>query len=112
MEAVKFFFVESFPYDKEAVEGHLRKDGTASHLEKLFDKLKSLASFDAGTLESELRGLAKDLGIKAGDLIHPARVAVTGKSVSPGLFEVLALLGREKTLERLRLAIDELCAGR
>jgi glutamyl-tRNA synthetase len=112
VEAVKFFFVESFPYDKEAVEGYLRKDGTASHLEKLFDKLKSMASFDPGTLESELRGLAKNLGIKAGDLIHPTRVAVTGKSVSPGLFEVLALLGREKTLERLRLAIDELCAGR
>mgnify|MGYP001584055502 CR=1 FL=1 len=52
-------------------------------------------------VEKEFRNLVAELGIKAADLVHPVRVALTGKSVGPGLFETIALLGKEKTLARL-----------
>jgi len=51
-----------------------------------------------------VRGLAEELGIKAGTLIGAARVALTGTSASPGIFDVITLLGREKTATRLRAA--------
>jgi glutamyl-tRNA synthetase len=51
-----------------------------------------------------MRGLATEMGLKAGELIHPVRVALTGRRNSPGIFEVMALLGKEKVLERLRRA--------
>jgi glutamyl/glutaminyl-tRNA synthetase len=57
-------------------------------------------------IETALRGLAAEMGLKAADLIHPARVALTGKKVSPGIFESIYLLGREKTVQRLTDAAD------
>jgi glutamyl/glutaminyl-tRNA synthetase len=66
---------------------------------------EALTPFDAPTLEAALRQLADARGLKAATLIHATRVAVTGRAASPGLFEVLALLGRERTLARLAAAI-------
>jgi glutamyl-tRNA synthetase len=57
--------------------------------------------FDESHVEAAVRRTASELGIKAGTLIHATRVAVTGRASSPGLFEVLVLLGRERTVERL-----------
>jgi glutamyl-tRNA synthetase len=58
--------------------------------------------FDAATLESALRSLAEARGIKAATLIHATRVAVTGQAVSPSLFDVLELTGRDRVLARLK----------
>src|SRR5204862_256493 len=63
-----------------------------------------LAQFDAASIEAALRALADARGVKAAALIHAARVAVTGKAASPGLFEVLALVGRDRTRARLQSA--------
>ena len=57
--------------------------------------------FDVASTEAALRQVAEARGLKAGTLIHAVRVAVTGTSVSPGLFEVLALVGRARVLARL-----------
>ena len=62
-------------------------------------------AFDVASIEAALRATAEARGVKAATLIHAVRVAVTGKSVSPGLFEVLALLGRERVHTRLVAAI-------
>jgi glutamyl-tRNA synthetase len=62
-------------------------------------------------LEAALRGLAEERGLAAGKLIHPVRLAVTGRNASPGLFEVVALLGRERTIARLRRLLDRLSSG-
>ena len=51
-----------------------------------------------------MRGLANELGVKPGVLMNPARVALTGQSVAPGLFDVMVLFGRENTVQRLRLS--------
>ena len=57
--------------------------------------------FSLASLERVLREVAAELGIKAGELIAPARVALTGRKISPGIFEVMALLGRDRTVQRL-----------
>jgi glutamyl-tRNA synthetase len=61
----------------------------------------TLSTFDPASLEAALRAVADARGVKAASLIHATRVAVTGKAVSPGLFEVLSLLGRVRVRERL-----------
>jgi glutamyl-tRNA synthetase len=70
--------------------------------------LANLDGFDVGTLETALRGLADELGLKAGQLFGVIRVATTGKAVAPPLFGTLAILGRERSLARLREAEDKL----
>ena len=63
--------------------------------------MAALEPFDEATAEAGLRALAADMGLKAGDLIHPLRVALTGQKVGPGIFETLVLLGREEALRRI-----------
>jgi glutamyl-tRNA synthetase len=62
-------------------------------------------------LEEALRGLADEMGLGAGKLFQPLRVALTGSSASPGIFDVLVLLGRERALKRLRGATEALRSG-
>ena len=73
----------------------------SAHLGALDAVFSALADFDAPSTEVALRGVAEARGVKAGTLIHAVRVAVTGKAVSPGLFEVLALVGRPRVHDRL-----------
>jgi glutamyl-tRNA synthetase len=95
----RFFFVDTIEYDPDAVKKHLPE--MAQHLVALDAALASLATFDALSIEAELRLVAEARGVKAAALIHASRVAVSGKTVSPGLFEVLSLLGRNRVHERL-----------
>ena len=107
-EQGRFFLVDAVQYDPEAVNEHLR--GMAEHLIALDAACGELAQFDADSIDRALRLVAEARGVKAASLIHASRVAVTGKSVSPGLFEVLALLGRQRVRARL-LAASRLAPG-
>jgi glutamyl-tRNA synthetase len=95
------FLVDTVEYEPEAVEKHLSSAGLAAHVEALATALGSVSPFDEPHVEAAVRGTAADRGIKAGALIHATRVAVTGRTTSPGLFEVLVLLGKERSLVRL-----------
>ncbi len=95
-------------FDSNAVHKHLSSPDLISHLDALRHEWSRLESFDEGSLEKVLRDLAGSRGVKAGTLIHAVRVAVTGRAVSPGLFEVLALLGRAKSVARLDEARDRI----
>jgi len=95
------FFGEPGEYEPEAVAKRLGGPGLEGHLAALRDVLAVLPSFDEPTLETSLRQVAETRGIKAGVLIHAVRIAMTGRMVSPGLFEMLVLLGRERVLARL-----------
>ena len=75
-----------------------RRRISAPHLAAWRDRLRTVEPFDAATLEAALRALAEERGIKAGTLIHATRVAVTGQAVSPGIFEVLELIGRDRVI--------------
>jgi nondiscriminating glutamyl-tRNA synthetase len=101
VEQLEPFLRDHVEYDPAAVEKHLGTAGLADHVEALGDAFASLASFDVATIETALRQVAERRGVKAGTLIHATRVALTGQAVSPGLFEVAALVGQAGTVERL-----------
>jgi glutamyl-tRNA synthetase len=98
------FFEDPSQYDAEAVKKHLSVPGTKDHLKALRDTLAK-TEWSEASLEKALRDLADARTVKAGMLIHGTRIAMTGRMVSPGLFEMLVLLGRDTVLRRLdRLA--------
>ncbi len=98
------FFADTVVLDEAAVAKHLRVDGRRAQLQQLASRFTAATTFDAASLEAVLRATAEELGIKPASLIHATRVAVTGRSVSPGLFEVLELLGSERVSDRLSRA--------
>jgi glutamyl-tRNA synthetase len=95
------FLEDDVERDAAAAAKHLSAPDIGAHLGALAERLAALEPFDRASLEAALRGVAEERGIKAGTLIHAARVAVTGQAVSPGLFELLELVGRERVLRRL-----------
>ncbi len=99
-----FYFIEEVHYDPEAAA----KDFTPENrerLRKLRDVFAGLTAFDAATLENSLKETAKEFGVKAGVLVHPTRLACTGKAAGPSLYHLLEVLGRERVLRRLDRAI-------
>jgi glutamyl-tRNA synthetase len=99
------FFVDPGTYDADGVRKHLSGPDAGPHVQALAGGLAATSPWDAATLERDLRALAEQRGVKAGTLIHAARLAVTGRMISPGLFEMLALIGRDRVQRRLaRLA--------
>ena len=98
------FFSNEVGYDAAAVDKHLRAPGMDAHLAAIDAALAALEAFDPASTEAALRALADARGVKAGVLIHAVRVALAGKAVSPGLFDVLALLGRDRVRTRLAAA--------
>lgn len=105
---LRYFFKDDYPRDPDAYETHLRGDGTAVRMESLAQTLQGLEPFSRDAIEAAVRSLAEDEGISAGDLIHPCRVALTGTAVSPDIFAVIQLIGRDKSVERLRSAAGEI----
>jgi glutamyl-tRNA synthetase len=95
-----FFWSDAIEYDPAAVDKHLRAPDMDGHLSALEAGLSGLESFDPASLEAALRATAEVRGVKAASLIHAVRVVVTGKTVSPGLFDVLSLLGRIRVQSR------------
>ena len=110
VEQGRFFFSDAVEYDEVAVAKYLRD--MDQHLGALSEAFARVEPFDSGSLESTLRGVAEGRGVKAASLIHACRVAVTGKAVSPGLFDVLALLGRSRVRARLAEAASRAAALR
>ncbi|PYJ61948.1 MAG: glutamate--tRNA ligase [Verrucomicrobia bacterium] len=99
-----FYFVEEVTYDPEAAA----KDFTPENrerLKKLRDAFAALSSFDAASLENCLKETAKQLGVKAGALVHPTRLACTGKTAGPSLYHLLEVLGKDKVMQRLQRAL-------
>jgi glutamyl-tRNA synthetase len=101
-----FYFKEQFDYDPEGV----RKDFIPENkprLTKWADAIAQVAPFTAAHLEAALKNTAGELGVKAGVLVHPTRLACTGHTAGPSLYHLLEVLGKEKALERIRRALDQ-----
>jgi len=101
-----YFYTDDYKVDEEAVRIHLMRNEVPERLEKLAGRYESLKYFDRESVEKSLRDLAFELEIAAGELIHPCRVALTGKRVSPDIFWVVVLLGKKKSVERLKKAAE------
>ena len=100
---------EALPYDEKALAKRLRKPPEAVDLLAGFrDRLAATRRFDAAALEALLRDYVDERGVKLGQVIHALRVAVTGKAVGFGMFEILEILGRERCLARIDRALARL----
>lgn len=95
-----FFFTDDIKYDETELSGKLSDERVRKGLAILKEKFAGIP-FDHQHIEQAVRATAEELGLKAKDIIHPLRYVLTGKTVGPGLFESIALLGREKAIARL-----------
>src|SRR5690625_2835028 len=100
------FYVAERPLDyNDRAQKLLAAEGVAELLEQLQEQLNALAQWEEGAVEATVRALAEEAGVKLGALAQPLRAALTGSNVSPGIFEVAAVLGRDESLGRLADAI-------
>jgi glutamyl-tRNA synthetase len=107
-EKTRYYFVDEVEVEEKARKKFLNPKN-AEVLEKALETLSALDSFDESSLEAAFKKLMEETGLKLGKIAQPVRVAVTGTSATPGLFEVLAVLGKNKTVTRIERAIEE-CA--
>ena len=109
VELTQFFFVEELDYAPTPLIGKkMTQESTIEALKTAQQKLGQLAAFDVEVLEALLRPLAEELGLKAGQLFGALRVAVTGRAVAPPLFQTMAVLGKERCLQRIEAALENL----
>ncbi len=108
-ELAQFFFVDELDYAPSLLIGKgMSRESAAQALETGLQRLKQLDVFDAESLEAVLRPLAVELGLKTGQLFGALRVAVTGQTAAPPLFQTMAVLGKERCLRRIQAALDKL----
>ncbi|MCC6965293.1 MAG: glutamate--tRNA ligase [Nitrospira sp.] len=103
---VRPYFGEAVSFDEEAAKKFLTA-AQAPLLIKLVERFEALPAFSKHEWEEAFKKLVEEAGIKMGQLAQPVRVALTGRTASPGLFEVMDVLGRERTLLRLRKGIEQ-----
>jgi glutamyl-tRNA synthetase len=106
-EWTNYFFTDDFPFDPAAVAKSCSAPQTSERLSKLAAACDLVSSWNAASLEAALKALASQLGVKPAELIHPCRVAASGKSAGPSLYHMLETLGRERVLARLRRAAEK-----
>ncbi len=100
----EYFFKDVKSYDEKGVKKHF-KEGVEERLSLLVERLEKLDSFDEKSIENVVRALAEELGVSAAKIIHPTRLAVTGRTFGPGLFELMTVLGKDECIKRLKKAI-------
>ena len=107
LDARNFFVADDrIEYDEAAFNKHLGVDGVLERQQRFRARLATVRPFEPQVIEETLRAFVESEGIKMGDIIHGIRVAVTGKPTGPGLFDCLALLGRERCLARIDRALS------
>ncbi len=115
VEQAGYFLTDDIEYDEEAVNKVLTKPGVITIIDGLYTRLSEAQTFEPEVIESLIRSYAEEQGLGVGKVVQPIRVAVTGGTASPGIFETLSLLGREKVLERLgrarKIAAERQSAG-
>jgi glutamyl-tRNA synthetase len=95
------YFAETVDYDPALAAKHFEDPAVAEHLAALRERWLRLPAFEKAAIEAELRALAAEAGVKAGALIHPTRLALTGATAGPPLFDVVETMGREAAARHL-----------
>jgi glutamyl-tRNA synthetase len=103
---IRYFFTEDYEFEPAAVEKVFGKPEAAERLIALRDEFVRIGNWNVEEIETSLKALAQKLGCKTGDLVHPARVAVSGRSVGPSLYHMLEVMGKERVLARFNRAIQ------
>jgi glutamyl-tRNA synthetase len=105
-----FYYKGNFDYDPKAAEKFLKPEALVIY-ESVIEKLGKLSDFSHDGIEEMFKNLCAETGTKLGQIAPPVRVALCGGTVSPGLYEVIEVLGKEETIKRVRRAADHI-AGR
>jgi glutamyl-tRNA synthetase len=103
-----YFFTEDYKFDGAAVKTVFGKPEAIERLIALRDELTKIENWNVEAIESSLKALAKKLGCKTGDLVHPTRVAVSGGTVGPSLYHMLEVMGKDRVLTRIEYAREEI----
>lgn len=109
LDWARFCFYDDFSYSDDT-KAILEKD-LSREVKSLIEKLKIIKDFAAGEIEKEFRAAVADLSLKMKDLVHPVRVALTGRRIGPGLFETMEVLGKDRVCQRLNRLIDYWTVG-
>jgi glutamyl-tRNA synthetase len=104
-DAMRFYMADGISYDPAAAKKFLTPE-MRGPFELIASEIDGLVAFTEQDLEAVFRKVAEDLGVKLGKVAQPVRVALTGGTVSPGLFEVIDVLGKQTVLERLGKALE------
>ncbi len=107
----RYFFTETLTHDPDAVKKRLRKEGVPAMLVELDTLLATVEPFDVPTLEHAVHAFADSRGLPMGQVVNPLRVATTGQGVGPGLYDCLAILGRESCRARIAATLAMLQAS-
>ncbi|MBU0672540.1 MAG: glutamate--tRNA ligase [Candidatus Margulisbacteria bacterium] len=104
----KFFFTDDFEYDQKALEKHFKTVNAKKIMETLKERLAKVEPFTKDKIEPVFKGLAQEMDLKLGMIIHPCRLALTGTLQSPPMYDVVEILGKKKVEERIERAIASL----
>lgn len=102
--ATDYFFSDDYSVEEKGVEKHLKNPESKAILREFTERIAGVDDFSHAKLEEVCRIMAEEKKIKAGPIIHPTRVAISGKTTGAGLFEMMETLGKAKTIERMRKA--------
>jgi glutamyl-tRNA synthetase len=103
-DLVSFFYCDDFGYEEKGAKKHLAKETTPEALKSVSEKLASLERWDVESIGLALRTAGTERGLEGGHIIHPVRMAVTGRTWGPGLFELMQVIGQDKCVVRLKRA--------
>ena len=103
-EAALFYYLSDINYDEKAAKKFL-KAAALEPLKVLSEKLAALEDYSQSNLEEIFKAVMDETGLKLGKIAQPVRVALTGRTASPGIFEIIAILGKERVIPRLHKAI-------
>jgi glutamyl-tRNA synthetase len=105
IDNIEFYFKDPETYEETGVNKYFRTEQSRDILNRLSATLENLDIFSAENSENVIRDLAESLAMKAGTLIHPLRLALTGKTASPGIFDIIQILGKQTVITRLDNAL-------
>jgi len=104
-EGAEFYYQKDITYDEKAARKNLT-DSSIEILEILANRIEAIDKMDEPSLEDAFKNTMEETGLKLGKIAQPARVALTGKTISPGIFEMIETLGKDEAVRRLRKAIE------
>ena len=105
-DSIAFFFKDFDEFEQKGVKKHFKKQNAVELLIDGAEALNNLEVFTHESTEQAFRDLTESRGLKAAELIHPTRLAITGRTIGPGLFDIIVLLGKQKTVQRMKKAAN------